>query len=95
MKRLAGIVDADASLMGREAVRQAVTSSFLDEAVSVRQASAGKLGGGGGGEGLGGIILFFVRLSLSIDQIERSKKGSHVLRAFVLDSLARGGGGRR
>lgn len=37
VKRLAGIVDADGSLMGREAVRVSVTSSFLDEAVSVRQ----------------------------------------------------------
>lgn len=37
VKRIAGIVDADASIMNREAVRQSVTSSFLDEAVSVRQ----------------------------------------------------------
>lgn len=37
VKRLAGIVDADASVMGRRAVKQAVTFSFLDEAVSVRQ----------------------------------------------------------
>lgn len=37
MKRLAGVVDADGSLMGREVVRVSVTSSFLDEAVSVRQ----------------------------------------------------------
>lgn len=37
MKRLGGIVDADASIMAREAVRMSVTSSFLDEAVSVRQ----------------------------------------------------------
>lgn len=39
VKRLAGIVDADGSLMRREAVRLSVTSSFLDEAVSVRQVS--------------------------------------------------------
>ena len=37
MKRIAGIVDADASIMSKEAVRKSVTSSFLDEAVSVRQ----------------------------------------------------------
>eukprot|EP00752_Nemacystus_decipiens_P012313 g10918.t1 len=58
VKRLAGIVDADGSLMGREAVRVSVTSSFLDEAVSVRQAAvdlvgkyilADSVGGGGGG----------------------------------------------
>lgn len=37
VKRLGGVVDADSSIMGREVVRQSVTSSFLDEAVSVRQ----------------------------------------------------------
>ncbi|CAN0258693.1 unnamed protein product, partial [Laminaria digitata] len=37
LKRLAGIVDADGSLMARDLVRKSVTSSFLDEAVSVRQ----------------------------------------------------------
>lgn len=40
MKRLGGIVDADASIMAREAVRMSVTSSFLDEAVSVRQVAS-------------------------------------------------------
>ena len=52
LKRLAGIVDADGSLMARDLVRQSVTSSFLDEAVSVRQASVnwreGRRAGGGG-----------------------------------------------
>lgn len=43
VKRIAGIVDADASIMSREAVRQSVTSSFLDEAVSVRQVRDGLL----------------------------------------------------
>lgn len=37
VKRLGGIVDSDASIMGREAVQKSVTLSFLDEAVSVRQ----------------------------------------------------------
>lgn len=32
-------MDSDASIMGREAVQKSVTFSFLDEAVSVRQAS--------------------------------------------------------
>ncbi|CAN0476487.1 unnamed protein product, partial [Discosporangium mesarthrocarpum] len=37
MRRLAGVVDADASMMAKDSVRAAVTSSFLDESVSVRQ----------------------------------------------------------
>ncbi|CAN0566582.1 unnamed protein product, partial [Ectocarpus sp. 12 AP-2014] len=44
VKRLAGVVDADGSLMGREVVRVSVTSSFLDEAVSVRQAAVDLVG---------------------------------------------------
>ncbi|CAN0010915.1 unnamed protein product, partial [Hapterophycus canaliculatus] len=79
MKRLAGIVDADGSVMAREMVRMSVTHSFLDEAVSVRQAAVDLVGkyiladkvGGGGGEG--GAALLDTYYGALMDRLVRHK----------------------